>query len=73
MASLALAVINLRADFEAQRRRIARAEDTLVRCRTTKAVAFDVAATALRSDPDGERDAARDGSRTRRITTSVRA
>jgi hypothetical protein len=28
MASLALAVINLRADFEAQRRRIARAEDT---------------------------------------------
>lgn len=49
LASLALAVIDLRAHFEAQLRRVARAEETLVRCRTAKdQSAFDSSVAALR-------------------------
>jgi hypothetical protein len=46
-----LAVIDLRAHFEAQLRRIAHAEEALVKCRTAKdPVAFDLSATALRGE-----------------------
>jgi hypothetical protein len=44
-------VIDLRAHFAAQLRRVARAEDTLVKCRTARdAATFDVSAAALRSE-----------------------
>jgi len=50
IAALALAAIDLRAHFEAQLRRVARAEEALVKCRSTRdAAAFDVWAAALRS------------------------
>jgi hypothetical protein len=49
LTSLALAVIDLRAHFEAQLRRVARAEEALVKCRTAKdSAAFDSSAAALR-------------------------
>jgi hypothetical protein len=49
IASLALAVIDLRAHFEAQLRAVARAEEALVKCRNAKdAAAFDPSAKALR-------------------------
>jgi hypothetical protein len=49
VASLALAVIDLRAHFEAQLRSVARAEEALVKCRTARdPAAFDVSARALR-------------------------
>ncbi len=51
MASLALAVIDLRAHFEAQLRRIARVEDALAKCRAARDVAaFDSPAGALRGE-----------------------
>ena len=51
MALLALAVIDLRAHFEAQLRRIARAEEILVKCRAARDVAvFDSSAAALRGE-----------------------
>jgi hypothetical protein len=51
IASLSLAVIDLRAHFEAQLRRVARAEEALVKCRTAQdSPAFDVSATALRAE-----------------------
>ena len=49
IASLALAVIDLRAHFEAQLRTVARAEEALVKCRTARDPAtFTASATALR-------------------------
>ena len=51
IASLALAVIDLRAHFEAQLRTVARAEEALVKCRNaTEPAAFDLSATALRGE-----------------------
>ena len=51
IASLALAVIDLRAHFEAQLRTVARAEDALVKCRTANdRAAFDSSATMLRGE-----------------------
>jgi hypothetical protein len=51
IASLALAVIDLRAHFEAQLRRVARAEEALVKCRNAQdASAFDTAAATLRGE-----------------------
>jgi hypothetical protein len=50
IASLALAVIDLRAHFEAQLRTVIRAEDALVKCRAAgDPAAFDSSATALRA------------------------
>ena len=51
IASLALAVIDLRAHFEAQLRTVARAEEALVNCRTARdPAAFDLSATAFRGE-----------------------
>jgi hypothetical protein len=51
IASLALALIDLRAHFEAQLRRVARAEEALVKCRTARdPTAFDSSAAALRGE-----------------------
>jgi hypothetical protein len=51
LASLALAVIDLRAHFEAQLRALARAEQALVKCGTSRrGAAFDAAASALRGE-----------------------
>jgi hypothetical protein len=51
IASVALAVTDLRAHFEAQLRRVARAEEALQRCRTARdAAAFDSSAAALRGE-----------------------
>jgi hypothetical protein len=51
LASLALAVIDLRAHFEAQLRRVRRAEEALVKCRTAKDPrVFDSSAAALRGE-----------------------
>jgi hypothetical protein len=51
IAALALAVIDLRAHFEAQLRAVARAEQALVKCRTVKSYRpFESAATALRDE-----------------------
>jgi hypothetical protein len=51
IASLALAVIDLRAHFEAQLRRVARAEEMLVTCRTPRdRAAFESSAAALRGE-----------------------
>jgi len=51
IASLALAVIDLRAHFEAQLRTVARAEDALVKCQTAKdPAAFDASAAALQGE-----------------------
>jgi hypothetical protein len=51
IASLALAVIDLRAHFEAQLRAVAHAEEALSRCRTaTHPAAFDAAAITLRDE-----------------------
>jgi hypothetical protein len=51
IASLALALIDLRAHFEAQLRRVVRAEEALVKCRTARdAGAFDSTAAALRGE-----------------------
>jgi hypothetical protein len=47
MASLALALIDLRAHFEAQLRAVARAEEALVKCRAaTDSAEFDFSAAA---------------------------
>jgi hypothetical protein len=49
--SLALAVIDLRAHFEAQLRAVARAEEALVQCRTARnPTAFDSSANVLRGE-----------------------
>jgi hypothetical protein len=46
-----LAVIDLRAHFEAQLRTVARAEQALMRCRMAQdSAVFDAAATALRGE-----------------------
>ena len=51
IASLALAVTDLRAHFEAQLRAIARAEDALGKCRTARdPAAFGASAKALRDE-----------------------
>jgi hypothetical protein len=51
ITSLALALIDLRADFEAQLRAVVRAEEALVRCRTAKDPgAFGASAKALRDE-----------------------
>ena len=51
IASLTLALIDLRAHFEAQLRRVARAEETLVKCRTARySAAFESATAALRRE-----------------------
>jgi hypothetical protein len=51
VASLALAVIDLRAHFEAQLRAVARAEEALVNCRTTTdGAAFGSSAAGLRRE-----------------------
>ena len=51
IASLALAVIDLRAHFEAQLRMVARAEGSLVQCRTAgDPAAFESSAAALRRE-----------------------
>jgi hypothetical protein len=48
VASLALAVVDLRAHFEAQLRTVARAEEALIKCRTaTEPAGFEMSATAL--------------------------
>jgi hypothetical protein len=50
-ATLALALMDLRAHFEAQLRTIARAEQSLSRCRGAEnAAIFDVAADTLRAE-----------------------
>jgi hypothetical protein len=51
IASLALAVIDLRAHFEAQLRTVARAEQALVKCRSARdPAAFDSATASLRHE-----------------------
>jgi hypothetical protein len=51
IASLALAVIDLRAHFEAQLRAVARAEEAVVQCGTARdRAAFDVSAASLRGE-----------------------
>jgi hypothetical protein len=51
MASLALAVIDLRAHFEAQLRTVTRAEEALAKCRGARDIAaFDSSATTLRGE-----------------------
>jgi hypothetical protein len=51
IASLALAVTDLRAHFEAQLRSVARAEEALMKCRTARdSAAVTSAATALRNE-----------------------
>jgi hypothetical protein len=46
-----LAVIDLRAHFEAQLRRVVRAEEALVKCRTARdPAAFDSSAATLRGE-----------------------
>jgi hypothetical protein len=48
VASLALAVVDLRAHFEAQLRAVARAEDALIKCRTaTEPAVFEMSARTL--------------------------
>ena len=51
IASLALAVIDLRAHFEAQLRTVARVQEALVKCRTVRdPAAFDSSVAALRGE-----------------------
>ena len=51
LASLGLAVIDLRAHFEAQLRAVARTEEALLKCRTARhGAAFESAATVLRGE-----------------------
>jgi hypothetical protein len=51
VAALALAVIDLRAHFEAQLRTVARAEEALIDCRTSvDPAALEVSAAALRDE-----------------------
>lgn len=51
ITSLALAVIDLRAHFEAQLRAVGRAEEAVGKCRTVRSVAaFELATTALRHE-----------------------
>jgi hypothetical protein len=51
IAALTLAVIDLRAHFEAQLRAVARAEDALRKCRAAKdPTGFDSSSTALRGE-----------------------
>lgn len=63
MASLALALVDLRAHFEAQLRMVARVEEALAKCRTAKdSAAFDSSADALRGQIRTLSDANRRGS-----------